>query len=94
LLQRKNIYILEVDRQCPYGTNFVNIAESTNVADTEASMWTTVTASQDTSPREVLRTASVPADQLARIEATVITACSKIHQGNSIGTAVSKNLLW
>jgi len=22
LLQRKNIYILEVDRQCPYGTNF------------------------------------------------------------------------
>jgi len=23
LLQRKNIYILEVDRQCPYGTNFL-----------------------------------------------------------------------
>ena len=22
MLQRKNIYILEVDRQCPYGTNF------------------------------------------------------------------------
>jgi len=24
LLQRKNIYILEVDRQCPYGTNFLS----------------------------------------------------------------------
>ena len=23
MLQRKNIYILEVDRQCPYGTNFL-----------------------------------------------------------------------
>jgi len=58
------------------------IEESTNV-DAETSNWTTVTASSDMSPQEVLRDAAMHDDRLERLEATVVSPGNKKQLGNN-----------